>query len=296
MSRSRKTPETDLAKRIRVAAAVYATNGQRERAEGMAQAADMVDELVKREGIVLPEPSSKRVRLGYADPTDPLEGRVARLELQVRRLELLVGHPPDLRTINGGPAEIAKKVVGATLDKWAEEDAKKESANGLLSFGASGSGTEPRSPMDAKMLVVLAQRAPKPTTDAQLSILTGYSRSGSFSGALARLRAAGWIEGDGKHISITAKGIPHVPAHAKIPTGAKLLEFWCDRVGTMGATVLQAIVSSYPNAIDVDFIVDATGYKKSGSLSGALAVLRTLNLITKRGIKASEELMQGIGS
>ena len=267
--RSRKTPETSIAAQIRTAAAVYATNGQRERAEGMVQAADMVDELVKRDGVVLPTTKAR-------EPSS--------LEARVARLEKLVG-PRDIMA--NGPAAIAKKVISATLDKWAADDAARPPR--VMSRSLY--------PMDARMLAVLAQRSATTTSGAQLAILTGYSRSGRFSGALARLRKAGWIAGDGRHISITSEGLERAPSNEPIPRGPELLEFWCEKVGTMGSVLLNAIVNAYPATWTAASLAETTGYSQSGSFSGALAVLRTLGLITKRGaIGASEELMQGIRS
>lgn len=277
--RRRKTPETPIATQIRTAAAVYAANGQKEHAQGMVQAADMLDELAKRATAFvvrredMTPPATPEI---FGKNFDEIRARLAKLEAAVfikSRIRFVPGDSPTM--------------------------AQKPVANGLLEtpvFRPAGSATEPRSPMDAKMLAVLAQRAPKPTTGAQLAILTGYSRSGSFSGALARLRKAGWIDGSGKYLTITDAGWPHAPKTDPLPRGTALLDFWCERVGTMGGALLRAIVADYPGEVWADELAQRTGYKQSGSFSGALAVLRTLDLVTKRGrIRASEELMTGIG-
>jgi hypothetical protein len=84
------------------------------------------------------------------------------------------------------------------------------------------------------------------------------------------------------------------PSAEPLPRGDALLHFWCERVGVMGGTMLPIVVAHYPNEVSADSLAELTGYRKSGSFSGALAVLRTLDLITKRGIRASDELIEGM--
>jgi hypothetical protein len=148
---------------------------------------------------------------------------------------------------------------------------------------------------DAKMLAALVQRN-RPTSRAQLAILSGYSgNSGGFNAALARLRANGWMTGDASRLEVTTSGRAAAPHVAALPTGQELLEFWCDKVGACAATILNVFVDSYPDEVPRAELAERTGYSgNSGGFNAALAVLRTLDLAT--GYRASKELIELMGT
>lgn len=116
--RRRKTPETDVGARIRAYAATYAGSGQKERAEGMLQAADMVDgELVKMTGKAsmrdegsVPVNNAFRWQWDGRD-FDKLERRVAKLE---RLME------PRIVTSNGFDESSVKEVIRHVAPNGAE--------------------------------------------------------------------------------------------------------------------------------------------------------------------------------
>jgi hypothetical protein len=159
----------------------------------------------------------------------------------------------------------------------------------------NGAGAGYLGPCAMAVLRVLVQRAPKETTRQQVAILAEYSvDSGGFASALGQLRAQGLIEGPGDAMRVTDAGKKVAGPIEALPSGAKLLEHWSDRVGPCAATILQTLVTAHPREVGREELARATGYSAtSGGFASAMAKLRTLSLVD--GYRASDELMAAIG-
>ena len=126
---------------------------------------------------------------------------------------------------------------------------------------------------------------------AQLALIAGYSpNSGSFTEALALLRSQGLLDG----LALTPAGQAAAGSVEPLPTGQGLVRYWCERVGAYAGTLLQVIVTAYPESLTREELADRAGYHTSGSFTEAIAKLRKLDLITARGLRASEALMGGV--
>lgn len=130
------------------------------------------------------------------------------------------------------------------------------------------------------ILTVLAQ-FPDGRTKRQLAMLAGYSpNSGGFNGTLASLRSSGLIE-RGDPIFITDAGRTALGDWEPLPAGAGLIDYWLTRLSKAEAAILRLLLDSWPAPMSKDGIAAAAGYSaNSGGFNGALARLRTLQLIT----------------
>lgn len=137
---------------------------------------------------------------------------------------------------------------------------------------------------ERKILGVLAERAGQATSNKQISLLTGYTESGSFSAALGRLRSEGLVQGGGSENRITDAGLRRVGPVEPMPKGRDLIAMWIGRLDPAEGKILQVLCGASPNGLEREEILRRTGYKDSGSFTGALGRLRTLSLAEpKRG-------------
>lgn len=142
------------------------------------------------------------------------------------------------------------------------------------------------------LLTVLVQRRPNTSTRAQISILSGYSsNSSSFANALGALRTHGYIHGSGDVLSATAEGVEAAGEVSTLPTGEASQAVWYAKLGKAERILLQALVEAYPREMTKEELSAASGYSSnSSSFANALGTLRTLELVTRGPIRASEHL------
>ena len=131
------------------------------------------------------------------------------------------------------------------------------------------------------ILSVLAQ-FPDGRSKKQVAMLTRYSHtSGGFNGALAGLRSAGLI-GRGEPMLITDAGLEALGGEWEpLPTGPDLIDYWLSYLSKAEGTVLRLLLDSWPAPMSKAAIAAAADYSPtSGGFNGALARLRSLQLIT----------------
>jgi uncharacterized protein len=148
----------------------------------------------------------------------------------------------------------------------------------------------------AERLIITAavQRHPKPSSRAQLALLSGYSiKSSSFANALGGLRSKGLISGAGDNNIVTGDGIGAVGEVAPLPTGMELVGYWCSKLSKAEREILMAVAEHPLRGLTKEEISTATGYSiRSSSFANALGKLRTLELV-ERGepVRLSPDLM-----
>lgn len=150
-------------------------------------------------------------------------------------------------------------------------------------------GTAPLQGIDCKLLQALATHGP--SSEKRLAILAGYRRSGTFSGALTRLRQGGYVKKASGHNAITDLGRPFV-SHKPLPSGQALMEYWCDRLGPCATSILEVLVRAYPEDVKPAALAEATRYSLSGTFSGTQTKLRALGLVD--GHRASREFVEAV--
>lgn len=163
------------------------------------------------------------------------------------------------------------------------------------SAGPAGSAIEQLGTSGAyRMLCALAWHAPEPMSLSKLALRTGIARKGgTFRTYLGKLKTLGWAAGNGHGIAITPEGRAALGDDVpQAPTGADLIAYWQQELGDSGARrMFDAVVAAYPRALSTAELEAATGIAASGgTFRTYLGKLRTLELVTRGAIRASEEL------
>ncbi len=117
----------------------------------------------------------------------------------------------------------------------------------------------------------------------KLTLLAGYSYSGSFQNALGALRTFGLITGSNSGVlQITDAGRACGPFEP-LPTGEALVEYWLNhqRFGKCERAILRVLVDN-PDGLTKEELCSLTEYNYSGSFQNALGTLRTTGLIVGR--------------
>lgn len=136
---------------------------------------------------------------------------------------------------------------------------------------------------EREILTVLAQHGARTTT--QVALLTRRShKSGGFRNSLSKLRTAGLIEGRGE-VAITAPGKDALGPWEPLPQGAELIGWWGTQLGKAERLILDYLAVHPHRDVPIDEIASATGYSStSGGFRNSLSRLRTLQLVTGRGV------------
>lgn len=145
-----------------------------------------------------------------------------------------------------------------------------------------------------RMLCALAWRAPEPMTLSKLALRTGISRNGgTFRTYLGKLKTLGWAFSHGNAVAITEAGRGALNGDVpQPPRGEALIEYWQRELGNSGARrMFDAIVEAYPRPLSTAELEEKTGIAAAGgTFRTYLGQLRTLDLVTRGEIRASEEL------
>ena len=187
-------------------------------------------------------------------------------------------------------AKIARKLAESAQygKKFEQRSSKAASRNGAKV--ANGNWTP--SKMARNMLEVLAQRHGRSTTLEQLSMLTGYSISGSFSKSLAELRAHDAVSGERGDVNITSVGLAHVPDPRPMPMGRALLDVWLAKLAPMERKILEVVYAAHPRELAIPTLARECDYKVSGSFSKSLARLRKTHLLAGRSTRLGPALAE----
>lgn len=179
-------------------------------------------------------------------------------------------------------------VRAARLPESAPTVARARQIDGRAPSRGNG---ESLSKAERLLLSALAQYHPAGLSRSRLSILSGYSsNSSSFDNALSALRTKGYIN-RGLPIAITEDGVRAVGDFEPLPTGQDLRAFWLAKLGKAERTLLDCLIRRYPAAVSRSELSDRSGYSEtSSSFDNALSKLRTLELITRGELRASEDL------
>jgi hypothetical protein len=265
--RRRKTPETEPARRIRAYAATYAAGGQKDRAQGMLDAADMVDELASRGG-----------RLGERQPQTDLEARVARLERTVDSLKRALADrtfvPDDLL---GVASVVGIKGLAPAKTKPTMQNGRPPQAP----FRSVAQTADPSflQPGEERCLAALAQREGGASTD-ELVAIVGY-RTTSIKTYLGNLRAAAYVESSKGWHRATESGMRRAAALPRVPVGKALRVWWLEsgKLATGESKLLQSLVDEASVTIS-DLFGEATGLQAT-SVKTYLGHLRRRRLIVR---------------
>ena len=289
-------PRTPVAEALRGFAVPYAATGNHERAAGLVQAADYVDE---QSHLLTGKALAEAMVAMLGDMIGPkLEEHVADVVAALRSGEA-GGEPPapKSRAKRKRPTPLSVAPLPPML-KHAPTMA--DAAVGLagLVFGppmgdrlATPDGMKPGA---RKILVALVQHWPDRVTRPQLTALVGFKKSARDT-YVSTLVTRGYAARVGADLVATDEGRRAVPPDVKpLPTGSALLAHWLgDRTIKPGARhALQFVASFYPHPVSKERIGEEIRAKKSAR-DTYLSTLRSRRLIedTGRGhVRASPHL------
>lgn len=215
--RRRKTPETDVGARIRTYAATYAASGQKERAEGMLQAADMVDQALAGKSEQSVEPG-----LPVRDDLRALERRVARLEQQMK---------PEVVGQKQRPLSIPSSAF-----TWLDVDGVRHlhRRNGMA---ISKESTPELAKGAASILSAVMGMPEKAATIDEIIALVGLKQT-SVRKYVGDLIAAGYAKQEAGRVLVTDVGMA-VQVTAWNCYGQALFEWWLGRLSTGENLILR---------------------------------------------------------
>jgi len=297
-SKELNVPKTPIGEKIRRMAAAY----KGAHADGMMQAADILEAEIKRAGInaavFFPPKAGGVVAVDVgADPTMRLEQVAGRLEDLCADLAAFVSDSP--RGPRGIP-EILQDVTNGsshpspTPDR--EEFARTASRVGVDAFhdltrkadeDLDAGGRGERELLAAIMAASIAGH--DEATQRWLCVLTGY-KPRTCSTYVSRLRSKGYVEPG--RIVATKDGIHWLGDYARPPRGAALVDWWRRRLGTGGERELfDRLVKVYPAALSHSDLLEGSSMK-ARTVSTYLSRLARRKIIAKSGraYRAADEL------
>jgi hypothetical protein len=181
----------------------------------------------------------------------------------------------------GTPPAPSTRFSITTPKRWWQQDGVFVEAKNMK----TANGASKLSKAAQKILAVLSQ-FPEGCEKGKLTLLTGYSYSGSFQNALSELRTAGCIEGDNNSVMrITGEGMSYGPFPA-LPEGEALVQYWVTnpRFSKAARLILEHLSTGRPKTAEQ--LCEATGYSYSGSFQNALSELRTAGVIVGKNTEA----------
>lgn len=240
--KKRTDPATPLGDKLRKLAIAYVSDGNKQRAEGLAQAADVVD-------ASLPELTGKAM-------VDAL-----RVMMRAELEEFVADVVAAVRSDEAPPAATSRPRRGGMIVGRGQARIVERIA--APSPRASSPTRVDMPAGELRCLVAIAQHAPAAVTREQLTALTGYKRS-TRDLYLQSLTRRGYVTRSDDGIRVTSSGLGILPAAFEpLPTGKALLAHWLRELPEGERRVLDYVAKFYPHPIHRDRIGDTLGYKRS---------------------------------
>lgn len=275
-------PRTPIAEALRGFAAPYAATGNSERAAGLVQAADYVDEqahLLTGKALV-----EAMVAMIGAQLEEFVADVVAALRTGEAGAAGPAGKPRPKRAPLPPPSVplVDPKTMRADLDR------ALRTSRGIIVESASWD-TRPDAnwradglnPGARKILAALVQHFPDPVTRSQLAVIVGYKKTARDT-YCSRLAGLGYLARAGKDYVATAAGVAAAGDVARLPTGRALLSHYLGTLAPGERRILEYVASFYPHPIARERIGQELGYKKTAR-DTYLSRLRARKLIEDPG-------------
>lgn len=236
----------------------------------------------------------KRVALvSLAQPWDALRHAVAGVERQIKASCADVAKHSD-QFANLSKLEAANAQGGqreATAPRTRVVRASQTHPSRTTTARQPGTGQPVSLPPGERATLTACAQHPGGCTREQLSILTGYKRS-SRDAYVQRLREKGFVESSPERVTATDAGIDALGSTFEpLPTGARLRDYWINRLPEGERAVLQVLINAYPDAVERESIDDATRYKRSSRDAYVQRLkARQLVKVSRDGVAASDVL------
>ncbi len=238
-----KVPGTPLGDKLRTFAKAYAANGQRDRAEGLIQAASTVDaELAGTTTGLVDDP----LVLALVAAVQAVTAAAERITEAAADLASAAATAGEARPTAAAPATTSDaRTNGAAAPRGPRE------LRGPSTIFARG---------ERRVLIAVAQH-PDGVTREQLTVLTGYKRS-SRDTYLQRLRARGAVD-DADRIRVTPAGRAELgPDFKPLPTGLGLRAHWLATLPEGERRVLEVLLEA-GGLTTREEVSERTGYRRS---------------------------------
>jgi hypothetical protein len=221
----------------------------------------------------------------YVVPGEVIEeARVTAAELRkaAERLEKLVTAGADARSLVDEPSK-----------NFGERPAPKVERPSVVEASPVQEHEQPISdePVDLKagarrILEALSRHHPMRVTRAQAATLSGFKvRGGAFQTYWSALKRAGFIEEDGKEVSVTEAGLLDAGVTPANPmTTQELLDVWRGSLKPAASTMLDQLVEIFPDSLTRDQLAERVNMVSSGgAFQTYVGTLRRNRLIESDG-------------
>lgn len=301
-------PKTPIGEKIRSLALAY----KGAHADGMLQAADVLEAEIKRAGV---EAALLYPMQGKPQPATPFaaDSFAGRIERAVLRLEELVadalavvhdapraprpippiledpppalnGHKPHV-VVRGVSSHAGDALLEASLEQEQKRKWREQQPGPIEDLDEGGRGER-----ELLAAIIAANFAGHDEASQRwLCVLTGY-KPRTCSTYVSRLRAKGYVNVG--EVSATEAGIKWLGDYARPPRGAALVDWWRRKLGGGGERELfDRLVKVYPNALSHADLLDGSSMK-ARTVSTYLSRLARRRIIAKSGraYRAADEL------
>jgi predicted transcriptional regulator len=213
-------------------------------------------------------------------------GEVARTMAEIRdnvgRVEAAKRPLMPSRTDMAAVGRMASR-VDPEINAYRPRPAGREAAG-----EANGNGAGGKLPAGAQtaMLKALAQHGEMPVS--RLRVLAGITSTETLRTYLNKHRAAGYIEDAGNQIRITRAGLDALGDFEPLPTGAALVSYWTNHLGSGGEGALFAAFMRHPDVsfhlaseTQRDHLMQQSGIRSVETLRTYVNKLKVKGLIEK---------------
>lgn len=167
-------------------------------------------------------------------------------------------------------------------------------AQTVMVKSAYGPPDETLSAPERRILTVLAQR-PEGCEVHRLAILAGYTVNGHFNNIMGGLRTKEYITPPRvSPIQATTPGLKALGSFEPLPTGEDLQKWWLGRLTHPEGKILQVLLASYPQPLEVEELASRAGYTVNGHFNNVMGSLRGKGLISppRMPIKAADDFFE----
>lgn len=184
------------------------------------------------------------------------------------------------------PATVERMAPGVQFKPLPPFDGTQERVSTPIKSGGGGM---------RNILIALAQHGA--LTETKAKALSGIAKRPTFVEYVRRLKRSGDVQTNGHGtIELTPDGRARLGTYEPLPTGAALLQYWSNELGSGGMGDIFQIVAATPNQLAFDNVQKAAGIENRATFVEYVRRLRRLELVEvgKLGGKEWVRLAEGL--
>jgi len=242
-----RTTPTPLGDKIRLMAAQRNLAGQSERAEGLVDAANLIDE---------------ESSLLTGKPLAELIGRIVADKLEEFVADVVSAIRTESATAPKPLARVAKHAASHASSLLEPSMQRRFIKSHTFSIGRDVVIATDLPKGEHKVLIAIVQHGPDFVPRDMVTALTGYKKQ-TRDTYILRLSQRGYVVTEtGKGAKTTEAGVKAAGPFERLPTGKDLIDWWLTRLPEGEARIFKYVVDFYPHVVERTQIDAATGYKK----------------------------------